>query len=243
MVPTDIGRIVANRRSFLSAIPSMIKLRMNEDMDRKSHWENVYRTKRADEVSWFQKQPTLSLGFIRRLVVDKATPIVDIGGGASSLVDNLVADSYSDITVLDLSGTALVEAQQRLGERAGQVQWLEADVLRTTLPERRFGFWHDRAVFHFLTDPSDRAAYVAQVRRALKPRGYVLIATFAEDGPSSCSGLPVARYSVESLHQEFDGDFRIVDSAREQHVTPHGTTQSFTYCLCQYQANTSSVAA
>src|SRR6516225_3855127 len=134
---------------------------MGKRMDRKSHWENVYRTKRTDEVSWLPKTPSVSLDFIRRLDLDKATPFVDIGGGASSLVDNLIANGYWDITVLDLSGTALAEAQLRLADRARQVLWLEADVLRATLPERRFAFWHDRAVFHFLTDPSERAAYVA----------------------------------------------------------------------------------
>jgi SAM-dependent methyltransferase len=212
-------------------------------MDSKSHWENVYRTKRADEVSWFQKIPTLSLDFIRRLALDRTTPFVDIGGGTSNLVDNLISVGYSDITVLDLSGAALSAAQQRLGDRAGWVQWLEADVLKATLPERRFGFWHDRAVFHFLTDPAERAAYVAQVRRAVRPGGYVLIATFAEDGPSRCSGLPVERYSAESLHHEFDDGFDLVESAREQHITPAGIRQSFTYCLCRYAAGSSSLAA
>jgi ubiquinone/menaquinone biosynthesis C-methylase UbiE len=212
-------------------------------MDQRGHWEHVYRTKRADEVSWFQQKPTMSLDFIRRINVDEATPFIDIGGGASSLVDNLVDNGYSDITVLDLSGTALAETQERLGGRAREVQWLEADVLRATLPERRFRFWHDRAVFHFLTDLADRAAYVAQVRRAVRPGGYVLVSIFAEDGPSKCSGLPVARYSAESLHREFDGGFRLVESAREQHVTPAGVRQSFTYCLCRYGADSSSLAA
>ena len=212
-------------------------------MDRKGHWENVYRTKRTDEVSWFQKTPSLSLDFIRRIALDKATPLVDIGGGASNLVDNLIAEGYSNLTVLDLSSAALAEAQRRLADQAGRVQWLEADVLKATLPERRFGFWHDRAVFHFLTDPRDRAAYVGQVRRALRPGGYVLVATFAEDGPSKCSGLPVERYSAESLHREFDGGFQLVETTREQHVTPAGIQQSFTYCLCRYGANSSSVAA
>ncbi len=212
-------------------------------MDAKDHWEHVYRTKRTSDVSWFQRHPTTSLESIHRVVPDRATPFIDVGGGASTLVDYLVGDGYAEITVLDVSATALMEARRRLGDAAARVHWLEADVLTVTLPEAHFGFWHDRAVFHFLTDPAERAAYVAQLRRALRPNAYVLIATFAEDGPSRCSGLPVARYSPESLHREFDGGFRLVSSAREQHVTPAGVRQAFTYCLCQYEADSSTDAA
>jgi len=202
--------------------------------DQKTHWENVYRTKRPDEVSWYQREPSLSLELIRRAVPGPSAQIIDVGGGASTLVDGLLRAGYSNLTVLDLSATALAESRERLGESAARVQWLDDDVLSATLPEAAYDLWHDRAVFHFLTNVADRAAYVAQVRRAVRPGGHVLVATFAEDGPSKCSGLPVARYSPETLHHEFAGGFELVESVREQHVTPGGSTQSFLYCLCRF---------
>ena len=211
--------------------------------DQKTHWENVYRTKRPNEVSWYQREPSLSLELIARAVPAPSARIIDVGGGASTLVDGLLHAGYSNLSVLDLSATALAEARQRLGDLASRVQWLEADVLSATLPETAFDLWHDRAVFHFLTNPADRAAYVAQVRRAVRPGGHVLVATFAEDGPQKCSGLPVARYSAEALHHEFDGGFELIDSARELHVTPGGFTQSFQYCLCRFAPGASSRAA
>jgi SAM-dependent methyltransferase len=202
--------------------------------DQRAHWETVYRTKRPTEVSWYQPEAKLSLELIRRAVPDTSVRIIDVGGGASTLVDGLLNAGYSNLAVLDLSATALAEARRRLGEAASRVQWLEADVLSATLPEAACDLWHDRAVFHFLMNASDRAAYVAQVRRAVRPGGHVLIATFAEDGPLKCSGLPVARYSAEALHHEFDGGFELIESVREQHVTPSGSTQSFLYCLCRF---------
>ena len=201
--------------------------------DQKSHWETVYRTKRPTDVSWYQREPTVSLELIRRGAPDTSARIIDVGGGASTLVDSLLRAGYSNVFVLDLSATALAETRTRLGDRASRVQWLEGDVLSGTLPEAAFDLWHDRALFHFLTNAGDRAAYVAQVRRAVRPGGYVLVATFAEDGPLRCSGLPVVRYSAETLCDEFDGGFELIDSVREQHVTPGGSTQSFIYCLCR----------
>ena len=211
--------------------------------DPKSHWETVYRTKRPTEVSWYQPEATLSLALIRRAVPDLSARVIDVGGGASTLVDGLLHAGYSNLSVLDLSATALDEARRRLGDATSRVQWLEADVLSAALPEAAFDLWHDRAVFHFLTNASDRAAYLAQVRRAVRPGGHVLIATFAEDGPLKCSGLPVARYSAEALHHEFDGGFELIDRARELHVTPGGVTQSFQYCLCRFVPGASSRAA
>jgi ubiquinone/menaquinone biosynthesis C-methylase UbiE len=202
-------------------------------MDQKKHWETIYRTKDVHSVSWFQPEARQSLGLITSVAPDKSAAIIDVGGGASVLVDDLLESGYTDLTVLDLSETALEIARQRLGESAAKVKWIAADVRNAPLADRGYAVWHDRAVFHFLTDPADRAAYVAQVERAVGPGGYVLVATFAEDGPKTCSGLPVVRYSAESLHSEFGPAFRIVTSTHEDHHTPAGREQPFLYCLCR----------
>jgi ubiquinone/menaquinone biosynthesis C-methylase UbiE len=202
--------------------------------DQKAHWETVYRTKRTDELSWFQREPAISLDLIHRAAPETSARIIDVGGGTSRLVDELCRAGYSDITVLDLSPTALAKARARLGDAATRVRWLEADVLTARLPEAGFDLWHDRAVFHFLTSPSDRDAYLAQVRRAVRSGGHVLVATFAEDGPTKCSGLPVARYSADALRDAFGRAFQLIESTREHHVTPSGTRQSFVYCLCRF---------
>ena len=204
-------------------------------MDTKSHWESVYETKPADAVSWFQPTAERSLALIRRIAPDLASPIIDVGGGASVLVDELLRAGYRDVTVLDLASTALSVAQKRLGADAARVQWLEGDVRTVSLPDAHYGVWHDRAVFHFLTDAADRAAYVRQVGRAVRPGGFVLVATFAEDGPTRCSGLPVARYSADALHDEFGSAFELVASEREIHHTPMGAEQAFIYCLCRLE--------
>jgi SAM-dependent methyltransferase len=197
--------------------------------DPKTHWDTIYRTKRPDEVSWFQREATVSLDLIRRAVPDRSARIIDVGGGASTLVDGLLHAGYSNVSILDLSPAAFTQAKHRLGDAASIVRWFEADVLTALLPMAEFDLWHDRAVFHFLTNAIDRDAYIAQVRRAVRPRGYVLVATFADDGPTKCSGLPVARYSADRLHAEFDGGFELVESVREQHVTPAGAAQPFVY--------------
>jgi len=202
-------------------------------MDQKKHWETIYRTKDVRTVSWFQPEARQSLDLITHFAPDRGAAVIDVGGGASVLVDDLLESGYTDITVLDLSETALEIARQRLGEDAVKVKWIAADVRVAPLLERAYTVWHDRAVFHFLTDPADRRAYVAQVRRAVRPDGYVLVATFDEDGPATCSGLPVVRYSAESLHSEFGPEFRIMASAHEGHHTPAGREQSFLYCLCR----------
>ena len=202
-------------------------------MDSKGHWETVYRTKRVDDVSWFQATPSISLELIGRVAPEASARIIDVGGGASTLVDGLLKRGYRDVTVLDVSDTALAKARARLGDAASRVRWLSADALTVELPDAHYDFWHDRAVFHFLIDRVDRDAYITQVRRAVRAGGYVLIATFAEDGPTTCSGLPVARYSAEALRAEFDGGFEFVESVREQHHTPSGSLQPFVYCLCR----------
>lgn len=200
-------------------------------MDGKTHWDQVYRTTSPDRVSWYQAELELSLGLIRRAAPETSAAIIDVGGGASTLVDSLLGAGYHRVTVLDVSGVALAAAQARLGAAAAPVTWLEADVLETPFRAGGFDLWHDRAVFHFLTRPSDRRRYVAQVGRAVLPGGHVLVATFAPDGPSRCSGLNVARYSAEGLHAEFGAGFRLISSHREEHHTPSDRTQAFTYCL------------
>jgi ubiquinone/menaquinone biosynthesis C-methylase UbiE len=203
-------------------------------MDSKAHWEAVYRTKRVDDVSWFQATPSISLELIGRATPGRSARIIDVGGGASTLVDGLLERGYSDVTVLDVSDTALAKVRARLGDAASRVRWLAADALTVELPDAHYDLWHDRAVFHFLIDRVDRDAYMTQVRRAVRRDGYVLIATFAEDGPTTCSGLPVARYSAEALLAEFAGGFELIESVRERHRTPSGSLQSFVYCLCRF---------
>lgn len=205
-------------------------------MQRKTHWETVYSTRPADRVSWYQQHADQSLAMIRSTGMPRSGRIIDVGGGASTLVDDLLADGYPDLTVLDLSSAALQVARQRLGHQAKTVAWLEGDVTTVELPHHHFDTWHDRAVFHFLTDEQDRRAYVANVLRAVKPSGHVIIATFAEDGPAKCSGLPVMRYSAERLHAEFGESFAMVKQEHESHRTPAGAIQNFVYCYCRREA-------
>jgi SAM-dependent methyltransferase len=202
-------------------------------MDPKTHWETVYRTKDVHEVSWFQSEARRSLDLITMVCPDRAASIIDVGAGASVLVDNLLTAGYMDLSVLDVSEAALEISRDRLGSDSAKVKWMRADVLRVPFDASAYAVWHDRAVFHFLTDPIDRLAYVEQVRRAVRPGGHVLVATFAEDGPEYCSGLPVVRYSADGLHSEFGTDFQLVRSEHEDHRTPGGAEQSFLYCLCR----------
>ncbi len=202
-------------------------------MDRKQHWEQVYTTKASDSVSWFQEHANLSVRLIHNTGLGKDAAIIDVGGGTSVLVDDLMAEGYTDVTVLDLSSAALTVAKQRLGKYADTVHWMEGDITRTDFPRHRFEIWHDRAVFHFLTDPADRKAYVARVMEAVRPGGHVIVATFAEDGPEKCSGLPVMRYQPETLHDEFGEAFLLVGHEKEAHRTPSGTVQQFVYCYCR----------
>jgi SAM-dependent methyltransferase len=205
-------------------------------MNPRNHWQNLYASKKPTEVSWYQSRAAQSLKMIRRVATDRSTAIIDVGGGASTLVDGLLADGYGRVTVLDLSATALAAAAERLGESEASVTWIEADVLNALLPSSGYGLWHDRAVFHFLTEPADRRKYVAQVRSAVRAGGYVMIATFGPDGPAKCSGLDVVRYAPQELHHEFGPDFQLIESAREEHRTPSGAIQPFIYCLCKVTA-------
>lgn len=198
----------------------------------KNHWEQVYRTKNPQAVSWFQPEAAVSLRLIRA-ATDNRAAVIDVGGGASTLVDGLLDAGYRDLTVLDLSGAALTAARARLGPRAAGVHWLEADVLPAPLPAQAYDVWHDRAVFHFLTAAEDRAAYVRQVLHAVRPGGHVIVASFAEDGPRQCSGLPVMRYAPGELHAQFGAPFELLHHEREAHQTPGGTVQQFVYCFCR----------
>lgn len=198
--------------------------------DRQAHWQGVHRSKSPEETSWFQLRPEPSLRLIDAAGLGGDTRMVDIGGGASTLVDHLLARGWQRITVLDIAEDALRRARERLGERAAAVTWEVADVTRWR-PEQSFELWHDRAVFHFLTDAADRAAYRDTLAAALRPGGYAVVATFALDGPERCSGLPVVRYDSAALAAEFAGCLELVQSARDEHVTPGGKLQAFTFCL------------
>ena len=202
-------------------------------MSSQEHWEDIYRRKGADEVSWYRPHLDRSLRLIEGAGLPLAAGILDVGGGASTLVDDLVARGYGNVMVLDLSASAIAQAKERLGPRAGQVTWIVGDVLELVLPEHVVDFWHDRAVFHFLTDPAARRRYVAAAHRALKPDGHIVVATFGPSGPERCSGLPVVRYSPEGIHQEFGDRFRKVGSESEIHRTPWGSEQEFVYCYCR----------
>jgi SAM-dependent methyltransferase len=173
------------------------------------------------------------LELIRRVAPNRATPVIDVGGGASTLVDGLLEAGYGEVTVLDLAPAALDVARLRLGGRSHGARWLAEDVLDARLRAGAYGVWHDRAVFHFLTDPADRARYVAQARRAVRRGGHVIVASFSPQGPAKCSGLDVVRYSPDSMHAEFGEGFHLLDSVREDHETPRGVVQSFVYCLCR----------
>lgn len=197
-------------------------------MIRKDHWNTVYGTKAPDDVSWFQSRPEVSLQLIERAGVAKQEPLIDVGGGASVLVDHLLEAGHTALSVLDISGVALEQARHRLGPRAAEVEWIEADVT-AFVPPRSFALWHDRAVFHFLTDPADRRKYRETLTQALAPRGHVIIAAFALDGPTQCSGLDVVRYDAERIFAELGDGFELTEQVVEMHHTPWDTTQSFTY--------------
>lgn len=200
-------------------------------MDSKAHWEAIYRTKAPQEVSWFQPEARVSLDLIRRVAPAPTASILDVGGGASTLVDGLVEAGYSNVHILDLSAAALSQSRLRLGTAGARVTWIEADVRTADLPRAAFDIWHDRALFHFLTAAADRARYVAQVRHAVRPGGHVVVATFAEDGPTRCSGLPVVRYTPDALRDELGAGFQLIDSLRDEHLTPSGARQAFVFCL------------
>ena len=202
---------------------------------RRTHWETVYVTKAENEVSWFQDNPVPSLEAVALTGAAPASAIIDIGGGASRLVDHLVAQGFLDLTVLDLSAAALDTAKARLGTPAAKVRWLVADVT-TWEPTASYDAWHDRAAFHFLTGEDDRAAYVTHLERALKPGGHAVIATFAPDGPERCSGLPVMRYDAESLGRALGPAFKLVHTERHEHATPWDARQVFQFSVFRHES-------
>jgi 2-polyprenyl-3-methyl-5-hydroxy-6-metoxy-1,4-benzoquinol methylase len=208
------------------------------DASRKAHWENVYSTKGENEVSWFQESPAPSLELIELAKPTSDAAIVDIGGGASRLVDELLAHGLRNLTVLDLSEAALAAAKVRLGYKAAQVQWVVADVTKW-YSTRVFDIWHDRAAFHFLTDPADHAAYVACLDKAIKPGGSVIIGTFALDGPEKCSGLSITRYDAASLGEVLGSGFELVHTRRHEHATPWAAIQRFQFSVFRRAASAS----
>lgn len=207
-------------------------------LDSQAHWAKVYATKAADDVSWYQEHPELSLALIQGTSVAPDAAIIDVGAGASTLVDHLVTAGYTDITLLDISSASLEIARARLGAAQANLTWLAADITTVALPQHHYDLWHDRAVFHFLTEPLQQKRYVDQVLHALKPGGHLIVATFATDGPEKCSGLETVRYDAASLHSVFGDRFQLVESRTETHITPWASEQRFIYCYCRKTAAT-----
>lgn len=205
-------------------------------MSRQEHWEQVYSSKPTDRLGWYKPRLQTSLDWITSLALDPEEPIIDVGGGASTLVDDLLGRGYTDVTVLDLAGPALDLIKTRLGEQSSAVTWLCGDITEIELEENAFQLWHDRAVFHFLTEPDDRGRYLANLKRALRPGGYLVIGTFAPEAPPKCSGLPVQRYDVDLLRKTLGGEFLLQRNQKEMHVTPGDVEQMYLYCEFRLQA-------
>jgi 2-polyprenyl-3-methyl-5-hydroxy-6-metoxy-1,4-benzoquinol methylase len=204
-------------------------------MNVQNHWEQIYGTKAPDAVSWYRPHLETSLELIERAAPDCSASIIDVGGGESTLVDDLLARGYENVTILDVSQTAIDMTKKRLGAASERVKWLAADITNAGLERCSYDMWHDRAVFHFLTAMEMRTAYVRQVAHAVKPGGHVIVSTFGPEGPTKCSGLEVVRYDADSLHKEFGARFHLLKSSEELHHTPFGTVQQFLYCLCRVE--------
>ncbi|MFH0794430.1 MAG: class I SAM-dependent methyltransferase [bacterium] len=201
-------------------------------MDREKHWQGVYRSKSADQVSWYAPHLDRSLAMIQALA-DPVSEIIDVGGGASTLADDLLKSGYTKVSVLDVSSDSLEIAKRRLGSRAEAITWIVADITQTRLPPERYDVWHDRAVFHFLTDAADRRAYAELAKSSLKRGGHLIIAAFSLEGPTRCSGLDVVRYSAETLQRELGPEFVLEQELHESHLTPTGAAQKFVWCSFQ----------
>jgi 2-polyprenyl-3-methyl-5-hydroxy-6-metoxy-1,4-benzoquinol methylase len=199
-------------------------------MQAKTHWESVYTTKEPEDVSWYRPHLDTSLSLIERAAPNYSAAIIDVGGGASTLVDDLMRRDYANVTVLDLSEAALRAAKERLGPASSQIQWLTSDVCEPYLPLNYYDLWHDRAVFHFLTLPEQRASYVSRAAASVKRNGHLIIGTFGPEGPKRCSGLDTARYDAAALASEFGTQFALTESRIERHTTPSGGQQQFLYC-------------
>ncbi len=200
--------------------------------DSMQHWQVAYEAQAATEVSWYEPVPQRSLDLVAATGLPRDAAIIDVGGGASTLVDHLLAGGFGDVTVLDLAPASLEESKARLGSEGPRVDWIAADVT-TWKPSRRYDLWHDRAVFHFLIEAADRDRYLDTLMTALAPRGYVAMATFGPEGPTRCSGLDVQRYSADDICALFGPAFRLVTSDIDEHVTPGGNVQQFLYGLWQ----------
>jgi len=203
--------------------------------ERKTHWDQVYQNKSPLEVSWYQKQPTICLELIEHTGISKDAALIDVGGGASTLIDHLMAAGYTNLTVLDISAAALAHAQQRMGQQANAVNWIVADVTEFSAPTK-YALWHDRAVFHFLTKQSDRDAYISVLRQSLQPGGHMILAAFGIGGPDKCSGLDIVQYDAEKLSAELGKEFVLQEETAETHQTPDGRPQKFGYFRFIYQA-------
>lgn len=199
-----------------------------KDLDRKTHWDNAWASRPSDALSWHQPDPARSLVMIRQAGVGPGDSVIDVGAGDSVLCERLLDQGFTDLTVLDLSRTALDRARQRLGRRSDRLHWIEDDVTRFA-PQRRYALWHDRAVFHFLVSREDRARYAQAMDRALSQDGQAVIATFALDGPQRCSGLPVVRYDAKAMAAALGKGWQVVDTCREAHTTPGGAEQNFSF--------------
>lgn len=198
-------------------------------MDRKNHWEEIYKSKKLTEVSWFEPKPETSLYFVEHLNVPEDAKIIDIGGGDSFFVDNLLDLGYNDISVLDISEAALDRAKQRLGERASLVKWITADA-STFQPDEKYDFWHDRAAFHFLTEEKEIANYIETIKKSIRPSGILVIGTFSEQGPQKCSGIEIRQYSETSMTERLNISFEKLECITVDHKTPFNTIQNFVFC-------------
>jgi hypothetical protein len=199
-----------------------------KELDRKTHWENAWSSRPSESLSWYQSDPTRSLTMIRQAGIGPGDAIIDVGAGDSVLAEHLLGQGFNDLTVLDVSRRALDRSRRRLGHRAEDLCWIEADVTQFK-PKRRYAVWHDRAVFHFLVSAADRSRYIAVLDRALALDGQAIIASFALDGPERCSGLPIVRYGVDSLDATLGAPWRVIEACREVHETPGGAEQNFSY--------------
>jgi SAM-dependent methyltransferase len=202
-------------------------------MGNREHWEGIYESRAPDSVSWYRRHLDRSLAFIEECELSSNAHIVDVGGGASTLVDDLLARGYKNISVADISEAALETSKRRLGENAVTVEWVVGDVTTHLFDAGSVDLWHDRAVFHFLIEQEPRDAYIEALRRAVAPGGFVMIATFGPNGPEKCSGLPVQRYSAEEIAGTLGTEFELIDSAAEKHTKPSGGVQEFAYALCK----------
>ncbi len=202
-------------------------------MNKKLHWETVYQSKSNEQISWYREHLDNSVRMILNTDVGKDAAIIDVGGGSSTLADDLLENGFVDVSVLDISAKALEKSKERLGRKSDLVEWIEADITDANLPKNHYDVWHDRAVFHFLTDENDRKKYVELVMRSLKVGGHIIVASFGLNGPQKCSGLDVVRYSPETMHSEFGNEFKLVKSMTETHRTPFDTSQEFIYCYCR----------